>query len=265
MWQLKTLLATHYHTLRHGLRRGLVFGHCPICERRTVFFKEGDWLRDQFKCALCFSIPRGRALVQVLEIFFPTWRELTVHESSPGGPASNKLARECQHLIQTHWFPHVPLGEKHNGFRCEDLERQTFPNACFDLVISQDVFEHVLDPARGFAEVARTLRPGGAHVFTIPWYYWQPTFVRAARDAAGAIQYFAEPDYHGNPIDPQGSLVVTEWGADFCDFVYRVSGLTTTAVHMRDRQRGIEAAFIEVFISRKAAVGGSAKPPVGPV
>jgi hypothetical protein len=26
------------------------------------------------------------------------------------------------------------------------------------------------------------LRPGGAHVFTIPWCYWKPTLVRAARD-----------------------------------------------------------------------------------
>ena len=50
--------------------------------------------------------------------------------------------------------------------------------------------------------------------------------------------------------------MVTEWGADFCDFIFQSSGLTTTVVHIRDRRRGIEAEFIEVFISRKAATDG---------
>lgn len=256
MRKLKFVAATLYHVLRNAIRRGVVFGHCPICERRTVFFKEGDWLRDQFRCARCFSIPRWRATVFVIDLFFPSWRELSIHESSPGGAASDKLARECKRCVQSHWFPDVPSGGTRDGYRCEDLERQTFPDAVFDLVVSQDVFEHVLDPGKAFAEVARTLKAGGAHVFTIPWYYWKPTFVRASRGEAGEVRHHAEPDYHGNPIDLKGSLVVTEWGADFCDFVFRSSGLTTTAVHIRDRRRGIEGEFIEVFISRKIAVEG---------
>jgi hypothetical protein len=61
------------------------------------------------------------------------------------------------------------------------------------------------------------------------------------------------PEYHGNPIDPNGSLVVTEWGWDFCDFVYDHSRLTTTPVRVRDRYCGIDGKFLEVFISRKRA------------
>jgi hypothetical protein len=254
MWeQLKYTWSRLRYIVRHGLRRGLVVGYCPICERRTVFCREGAWLRDQFKCFRCFSIPRWRAVVCVLDSFFANWRDLSIHESSPGGAASEKLARECGGCVQTHWFPDVPPGEQRNGYRCEDLERQTFPDASFDLVVTQDVFEHVLDPGRGFAEIARTLKPGGAHVFTIPWYFWKPTLVRATRDESGNVRHHAKPDYHGNPVDPQGSLVVTEWGADFCDFVFRASGLTTTVVRIHDRRQGIEAEFIEVFVSRKSA------------
>jgi methyltransferase family protein len=253
MGKLRFLRSRLPYVLRHGLVRGITLGHCPICERRTVFFKEGAWLRDQFKCIRCFSIPRWRAIVVVLEKFFPKWRELTIHESSPGGAASDKLARECKSCVQTHWFQDIPLGQKHAGYRCEDLERQTFSDAEFDLVVTQDVFEHVLDPAKGFAEIARTLKPGGAHVFTIPWYYWKPTLVRASRNETGRLRHHVKPDYHDNPIDPKGSLVVTEWGADFCELVFRVSGLTTTVVHIHDSKQGIEADFIEVFISRKAA------------
>ena len=79
------------------------------------------------------------------------------------------------------------------------------------------------------------------------------TLVRASRAPSGEVVHHEKPDYHGNPIDPEGALVVTERGEDFLGFVYRASGLTTTAVRIRDRSRGLDAKFIEVFISRKNA------------
>jgi SAM-dependent methyltransferase len=238
-------------TLIHILRRGISLGWCPICEKSTLFYKEGEWLRDQFRCIRCYSIPRQRALASVLNRHFPNYRELLIHESSPGGSASAKFARECQNYIPTHYFPDTPLGQVKNGYRCEDLEKQTFTNESFDLVITQDVLEHLMAPAKALAEIERTLKPGGAHVFTVPWYYWKDTAVRAVREVA-TIHHLMEPEYHGNPIDPKGSLVVTEWGYDLCDFIYQQSGMTTTAVRIFDRRLGIEAKFIEVFISRKA-------------
>jgi len=39
----------------------------------------------------------------------------------------------------------------------------------FDLVITQDFFEHVLRPAKAFAEIARTLKPGGALIYAVPY------------------------------------------------------------------------------------------------
>ncbi len=248
------LLRRGVRALPHILRGGVVFGSCPICQRRTLFIAEGPWLRDQLLCIRCRSIPRWRALIAVLEESFPRWRDLAIHESSPGGPASDKLARECKGYVATQFFPDTPLGAAKDGIRCEDLEAQTFADGSFNLVVTQDVFEHVLDPARGFREVARTLRAGGAHVFTVPWYHWKETLVRAVRES-GALRHLVEPDYHRNPIDPRGSLVVTEWGRDLCEFIEKHSGLTTEVVRLHDRRRGIDGEFIEVFISRKLAIG----------
>lgn len=225
-------------------------GYCPICQYWAIFIKRDKWLRDGYQCIRCHSIPRWRALIYVLETHFPNWRELRIHESSPGGTSSEKLARECKNYVATHFFPGTRAGETIDGYRCENLESQTFSDDEFDLVITQDVFEHVLNPGKGFSEIARTLKPGGAHVFTIPWYYWKETLIRAVEDN-GAIRHIEEPDYHGNPIDPNGSLVVTEWGRDFCDFVYQHSGLSTTVIKICDKHRGIDAEFIEVFMSRK--------------
>ena len=76
----------------------------------------------------------------------------------------------------------------------------------FDLVVTQDVLEHVLDPARA-AEIARTLRPGGAHVFTVPWYH-QPTLRRAHREN-GVVVHDCRPSSgnHRSARQP----VITEW------------------------------------------------------
>jgi SAM-dependent methyltransferase len=189
-------------------------------------------------------------LIAVLEEHFPAWRALTIHESSPGGPASEKLARECQGNVATQFLPDTPPGAAKDGVRCEDLEALTSADGSFDLVVTQDVFEHVLDPARGFREMARTLKPGGAHVFTIPWYSWKDTRIRAVREK-GAVRHLVDPDYHRNPIDPRGSLVVPEWGRDFCEFIEKHSGLKTRVVRLHDRRRGIDGEFREVFISRK--------------
>jgi len=40
----------------------------------------------------------------------------------------------------------------------------------FDLVITQDFFEHVLRPAK---EIARTLKSGGAHIYAVPYDRWK--------------------------------------------------------------------------------------------
>ena len=232
------------------LRHGGNFGYCPICQRRTLFFCQGSFRRDQYRCCRCKSIPRWRAIVYILETHFPNWRELTMHESSPGGASSDKFARECKHYIGTQYFPDVPPGQSKNGIRCEDLENLTFANESVDLVVTQDVFEHIPDAGRAFAEIARTLKPGGAHVFTVPWFYWKDTLLRAVREN-GTMRHLEKPDYHGNPIDAKGSLVIREWGWDLIDFIYEHSRLATTAIRLCDRTRGLEGQFLEVFICRK--------------
>jgi hypothetical protein len=65
------------------------------------------------------------------------------------------------------------------------------------------------------------------------------------------VEHLEPPEYHGNPIDAQGSLVVTEWGDSLCDYAYEHSRLSTTAIRIFDRRHGIDAKFIEVFVSRK--------------
>jgi SAM-dependent methyltransferase len=189
-----------------------------------------------------------------IELFYPTWRSLRVHESSPcGRGVSIKLANDCPDYVASQFYPEFPRGAMHpHGFRCEDLENLTFPSKSFDLVITQDVMEHVLNPTRAFAEIARTLKPGGAHIATVPLVNkGQPSQTRAKRGENGSLVYLRTPEYHGNPIDPGGSLVCTDWGYDICDFIFKASGLYTTILYIDDISRGIRAELIEVLVSKK--------------
>jgi SAM-dependent methyltransferase len=226
-------------------------GYCTVCSKNVFFMKAGPWLRDEYFCCECHSIPRNRALIKVLEDQFPSWRELEVHESSPSGPASDKIQRECRSLVRSQFFADVSRGEFRDGCRSEDLEALTFPDESFDLVISQDVFEHVLRPELAFAEIARTLKPGGAHVFTVPYFRGKKTLIRARAGRAGEIEHLEKPDFHGNPIDPEGSLVVTEWGDEICHFIFDASDMMTTIFNFHDTSLGLEAWALDVFVSRK--------------
>ena len=127
----------------------------------------------------------------------------------------------------------------------------TFADSSFDLFITQDVFEHIMNPEAAFKEIARVLKPGGTHIFTMPWYSKLEKSVRRAKLEDGKIVHLLEPVYHGNPIDAAGSLVTYDWGRDFTDIIYSICGMTTVIYLAYNRKLGLDAEFLEVFSSRK--------------
>lgn len=219
-----------------------------------VFASSDHWLRDGFKCSGCGSIPRERALMRVLAELAPDWRSLAIHESSGCSVSSNRLRAQCPGYVATQYDPATPWGQTHiHGYRCEDLEAQTFADASFDIVITQDVFEHLFAPDRAIAEIARTLKPGGFHICTVPIVRGaQPSVRRARRRRDGSVEHLAPAEYHGNPMDPDGALVTVDWGYDIADYLDRASGLSTTIHTIDDLSHGIRAAYIEVLVSRKS-------------
>jgi len=229
-------------------------GFCNACDSNTLFSVPAVFsdFREQYKCTRCGSVPRERSLMMAIEKFFPAWRNMSVHESSPGNRgASLKLAQAPGYTCSQYW-PDAAPGELRNGIRNENLERLTWPDATFDLFVTQDVMEHVFDPRSAFREIARVLKPSGAHVFTVPLVNeWSPSEVAATRDAEGNITYHRPAEYHGNPVAEEGSLVVMQWGYDIVDAISSWTGMTTTIFHADNVQLGIRAEYIEVLVCRK--------------
>ena len=231
-------------------------GYCYCCAAPAEFIAEQIWWRDHYICTRCKSIPRERAIMYCIEKFFPDWRQKVVHESSSGGRgASVRLQNECDRYLSTQYFPEVAPGGQLHGCRCENLESLTFDDESIDLHVTQDVFEHLFDPERAFQEIARTLRPGGAHIFTTPLVNKEkPTQVCARRGPGGVVEQLVHPaEYHGNPISEQGSLVTMHWGYDIGHCIHRACGLFTEMVYLDALELGIRAEYIEVLITRKPA------------
>ena len=232
-------------------------GVCPICEKPVRFFAKHSWYRDWLLCGSCGSVPRERALMSVLKMLYPEWRGLSIHESSPSGRgASVMLRRECPSYLASQYDLAIPFGGMHSTgwYRSEDLEQQTLPDEAFDIVVTQDVFEHLFHPDRAIQEIARTLRPGGAHIMTVPIVNKSDPSHRRASIADGQVVHRMEAQYHGNPMSADGSLVTVDWGYDIADYLAHHSGLSTVLFHLDDLSQGIRAEYIEVVVSRKGSV-----------
>jgi len=227
-------------------------GFCNTCSQTVTFIARNEWLRDHYLCSNCGSIPRERALMQTIEKYCPNWRNLTIHESSPGSRgASKRLSRESSHYIPSQYFHGQKLGQIVRKIRCENLEALTFEDESIDLHVTQDVMEHVFHPSKVFKEIARTLKPGGMHIYTVPIVNkGKPSTIRAHIKNNEIIHVMPE-QYHGNPVGDGRSLVTVDWGFDICKHIFDASGLFTHIIYIDDLSAGIRAEYIEVLVTVK--------------
>lgn len=176
-----------------------------------------------------------------------------IHESSPVvRGVSERLKADCPYYLSSQYFPGIPSGEFFNNTRCENLEDLSFADNSIDIHVTQDVLEHVFDAEKVFREISRTLKPGGAHIFTVPIIYRdKPTQLRAKRDEHGNVIHILPAEYHSNPVDESGSLVVRDWGNDLAETIYETTGMITDRIVMESLHKGIKAEYLDVFISYK--------------
>lgn len=229
-------------------------GRCPICEALTTYEANGPWLRGTLICLKCQSVPRERAVALVLDEVRPLWRAQAIHESSPCDRGiSPKMRAECRNYIASHYFDNEPLGSMVGAFRNEDLERQTFANESFDIVVTIDVFEHLFDPAAALREIHRTLKKGGVHIAAFPMSKGQvePVRWRSKRHPDGTIEHLLPEQYHGNPISEEGSLVTVDYGYDAHQAFADWAPFDVRILRFADHRAGVLGEFTDVVVFKK--------------
>ena len=227
-------------------------GYCPICQREVTFVLKDAWARDFLFCDGCWSVPRQRAMIHVLDVTRPRWREERLWELAPAGPASALLARQSRGYVGTQYWPDVKPGSAVDGVRCEDIERPSFPDASVDIVVCSDVFEHVFDADVALQQVARILADGGVMIWTVPRYLDLEVSRRRAVRTADGVEHLLPVEYHGDPVNDDGILVTFDWGQDLAARIKEASGMTTVSYKIDARELGIVGEFIEVFATAPA-------------
>jgi SAM-dependent methyltransferase len=196
-----------------------------VCGATGRFARDRRAIGASYQCPSCGSSLRYQGQARVLVAHFarhgarsfaalcqePEFRDLRIWEPGDLGPFRAHL-RDLPGYSTSSYFPDVPGGALRDGVRCEDLMALTYPSSSFDLVITSDVFEHVRRPYLGFSEVHRVLRPGGAHVFSIP-VRWplRPATVPRVDTSGDDDVHLLEPAYH------RSHLVYNDFGADLLD------------------------------------------------
>lgn len=190
-------------------------GRCPFCGP-TVFVR----LRREetgVRCLRCAASAVHLAVGWVLREQVPDLASLDACELSARGPLVGFLRGAARSLATSEYFADVRPGESRDGIRCEDVQCLSYRDASFDLVTHTEVFEHVPDDARAFAELARVLRRGGTMIFTVPLHGGERT-VERARLAGGQIEHLCEPVYHNDPLrGGVGILAFRDYGSDILE------------------------------------------------
>jgi SAM-dependent methyltransferase len=138
-----------------------------------------------------------------------------LYEMSSYGPLQRFLRKHSGEFHCSEFFEDITPGDTKFKAQCQDVQALTFDDEVFDIVTSTEVFEHVPNDLKGFAEVCRTLKRGGYFVFIVP-FYETPTVERAIY-ADGKITHLLEPEYHDDPLKADGCLCYRNYGPDIVD------------------------------------------------
>lgn len=120
------------------------------------------------------------------------------------------------------------------GGEHQDLCALTYASESFDLVICNEVFEHLYDLPKALEEIHRVLRPAGRLLATFPMAFGQRESIIKAEyiSAHEPLLFRGEPEHHGDPIRPtRGSLVFQIPGWDILDLAATV-GFSAVAMHL---------------------------------
>lgn len=240
----------HYHILKPWKYR------CNVCDRRSLFLCDEPSDRYIRKCVFCRSTPKYRALVQAIDHY--TGKSLNQHikervriyELTTTSSIYRRYIGYANYTCSGH-FSNKPFGiELRPHVYNQDCQRLTFSDSSFDMVLSSETMEHIRKPWEGFREIRRILKPGGLHVFTIPYRECILTTRRVDTSHKEDVHLLPKV-YHQDPYQQEGSLVYTDYGRDLVDILNQF-GFSTSLLEIYEKKYDIQDDLhaMKVFVSQ---------------
>ena len=232
------------------LRWRLGVGRCPLCGR-SPFLALGP---SPFltRCLRCSANVTNLSLIPVIEKHFGgRYKGKRAYELSTFGSTLKWLRRHFERVETSEYFPDRPMGALADGVLNQDVQRLTFADESFDLITSNQVFEHVPDDVQGYRECLRVLKPGGALVFAVPLRNLPQTEPKARLLPDGKVEIIGEPEYHDSRLGGPGSALCF-WHHSLRDIERRVSQVGFASVTLEPVMLvGAQAAAEWVVYARR--------------
>lgn len=234
-------------------------GRCPVCNKAATFFCFTSNIRESGYCSRCGSFNRQRQMAQAVRRSFGIAGHAplalaagaAIYNTETTGAVHRVLRSHPGYVASEYFGADIPPGTKIKGRRHEDLQRLSFADDSFDLVLSSDVMEHMPDPYAAHLEILRVLKPGGRHIFTVPFSQDMPRDDVRAKLVDGEIIYLAEQQFHGDPVRPkEGVLVWTIFGMEM-PLKLQEQGFEVSTWNMHAPHAGIVGEAPIVFEARK--------------
>jgi SAM-dependent methyltransferase len=197
--------------------------YCEFCNK-IVQFTCRDGITS-FREAECKSCGRNLRNNDVLHVIFKEFggmeglEDKKILNTSSVGTVHEKLKR-LPNYICSDYFDDVPSGTYRNGILCADIMNLPFRDNSLDLVISEDIFEHIENNTKGFQEIARVLKKGGKHIFTVPICEGRATIKVPDEICVNHLDY----------LRPEGIKVVYDYGVDICSIVDHCGKMKTKSI-----------------------------------
>ncbi len=246
------------------------YGYCTVCGEHQLFLsyepKDFPCKRNGFVCENCGAVGRNRHIAHtIVDVFRDRVDCSSLMEFAPKfdgdiwiGCVKEAVSRglgDNPNVVRSEYIDGLASGESRNGVLCQDMQATTFADNQFDLIISEDVIEHVPNPAQAFREIRRILKPGGKHIFTIPIDWGTSRSYARAIVNDGVIHHIHPPEVHGDPFRPDGVLAFYTFGLDVIETFCSLTGPTRMLAAHGDRlfEKAFQIHNSWVFVSERAA------------
>jgi len=211
--------------------------YCEVCNKFTVMSFDCSYASQSEAYCCCGMNSRTRGMYEYITTHFQNDKKVYIQEAvTPSYKAYENFFGHDNILGSEYLGQDKICGEyyDYNGQRImhQDCTKLSFNDNTFDLLISQQIFEHIFDIKTALSESLRVLRDDGCIVISIPFFYDTENSVMLAKlDESGKIVQIVKPsEIHGNPISRNGSLVFWHHGWEFTEIMKDV-GYKDVKVH----------------------------------